>query len=49
MFVILQKLMNVLIKAIKITVEFNKVKSVEVISGKRTVKYLKRQVNCKGI
>jgi len=41
--VIFQKLMNVLdviIKAIKITVEFNKVKSVEIISSKRNVKYL---------
>ena len=43
MVVIFQKLMNVLdviIKAIKITVEFNKVKSVEIISSKRNVKYL---------
>ena len=43
MFVIFQKLMNVvdvIIKAIKITVEFNKVKSVEIISNKRNVKYL---------
>lgn len=41
---IFQKLMNVidvLIKTMKITVEFNKVKFFEVISNKRNVKRLK--------
>jgi len=45
LLVIFQKLMNVLVKTMKITIEFDKAKPVEVIFSKIGREYLKKQVS----